>query len=156
MWLTCHFKALLINKIWGYSIVRKVFFWKTPTNLQKIVHSYSKLLIFTLGLKWSLWASGIHSRGNEWCILIFRLPIVLLTHLLATIQVFISLKLEWLAYLWLKRPKQRSQCSYMLLWELGCLLFGKYKTRLQVCARLQAWSQRALQSQSHDQRLRII
>lgn len=56
-----------------------------------MVHSYSKLLIFALGLKWSLWASGIHSRGNEWCILIFRLAIVLLTRLLATIQVLISL-----------------------------------------------------------------
>lgn len=56
-----------------------------------MVHSYSKLLIFTLGLKWSLWAQGIHPRGNEWCILIFRLAIVLLTHLLATIQVLISL-----------------------------------------------------------------
>lgn len=121
-----------------------------------MVHSYSKLLIFTLGLKWSLWASGIHSGGSEWCILIFRLPIVLLTHLLATIQVLISLKLEWLAYLWLNRPKMRSQHSYMLPWEMGCLLFWKWKTRLWISSRVQGWSQHTLQSQPHDQELCII
>jgi len=81
--------------------------------------------------------------------LIFRLAIVLLTHLLATIQVLLSLKLERLAYRWLNRPKPRSQCSCVLLWEMGCLMFWKCKISFQICNWLQAWNQRTLQSQSY-------
>lgn len=44
MWLTCHFIALLINKIWGYSIARFLFFLNNFKRWFAAIQSCSHLL----------------------------------------------------------------------------------------------------------------